>query len=102
MFCTIIIFDNFSYVLLEAEKSSLLLKSLNFTGMPEKLNHAYWLVNSELFYRDTCNLEVLSAEDLDFVKTDAKDIALYPFHTYDNNIPQHLSNGEFEALKNVI
>ena len=28
-----------------------------------------------------------------------QDIALSSFHTYNNNVPQHLSKGEFYALK---
>ena len=54
-----------------------------------------------MFYRDIRNLQVLSAEDLDFIKTKTKDIALSSFRTYNNNVPQHLSKGEFVALKNL-
>ena len=76
-----IIFSHSSYVLLEAEKS-LLLKGLNFNILPKKLNHADHLVNFELFYRKNRNLQVLSTEDLDFIKTKTKDIALCSFRTY--------------------
>ena len=78
-----IIFKCSSYVLSEVEKS-LLLTHLNFNIPPEKFNHADYLVNFELFYRDICNLQVLSAEDLDFIKTNTKDIALSSFRTYNN------------------
>ena len=54
-----------------------------------------------MFYRDIRNPQVLSAEDLDFIKTKTKDIALSTFRTYNNNVPQHLSKGEFDALKNL-
>ena len=51
-----------------------------------------------MFYRDIRNLLVLSAEDLDFIKTKTKDIALSSFRTYNDNVPRHL---EFDALKNL-
>ena len=85
-----IIFDCSSYILSEAEKS-LLRKSLNSSIPPKKINHADYLVNFELFYRDICNLQVLFTEDLYFIKTKTKDIALSSFRTYNNNVPQHLS-----------
>ena len=55
------------------------MKGLNFTILPKKLNHADDQVNFELFYRDIRNLEVLSADDLDFTKTRTKDIAVSSF-----------------------
>ena len=45
------------------------------------LNHADYLVNSELFYRNISHFEGF-------------------FCTYNNNVPRHLSKGEFETLKN--
>ena len=53
-------------------KQKILLKSLNFSILLEKLNHADRLMNFELFYRDICYLGVLFVEDLDFVKTKTK------------------------------
>ena len=52
------------------------MKGLNLTIPPKKLNHADYLVNFELFYRDIRNLEVLSAEELDFIKAKTKDIVV--------------------------
>ena len=95
-----IIFNYSSYVLSEAEKS-LLRKGLNFSILPKKLNHADYLANFELFYRNIHNLHVLSTEDLEFIKTKTKDIALSSFRTYNNNVSQHLSKGEFNVLKNL-
>ena len=80
-----VIFNYSSYVLSEVEKS-LLMKSLNFSIPPEKLNHADYLVNFELFYTDIRNLRVLSVEDLDFKKTKLKDIALSSFCTYNSTM----------------
>ena len=94
-----IIFSYSSYVSSEAEKS-LYLKDLNFTIPPKTFNYADYLVNFELCYRDICNLQVLSAEVLDFIKTKTKDIALSSFRTYNSNVPQHLSKGEFDLKTN--
>ena len=44
---------------------------------------------------------VIYAEDIDFIKTETKDIALSSFRTYNNNVPQHLSKEEFDVLKNL-
>ena len=53
----------------------------------------------ELFYRNICNLGILSNKDLDFVKT-RKEAALSSYQNYNNNVPQHLSKEEFLALQN--
>ena len=39
-------------------------------------------------------LQVLPAEDLDFIKTEVKDIALSSFPTFNKNVRQHLPIGE--------
>ena len=52
-------------------------------------------------YGDICNLEVFFAEDLDFIKKKTKVIALSSFRSYNNNVPQHLSKGKFDDLKNL-
>ena len=96
-----IIFNYNSYILSKAEKS-LLVKSFNFSIPPIKLNHAHYLANFGLFYRDLCKVQVLSAKDIDFIKTKTKDIALSSFRIYNNNVPQHLSKGEFNALNKQI
>ena len=96
-----IIFNYNSYILSKAEKS-LLVKGFNFSIPPIKLNYAHYLVNFALFYRDLCKVQVLSTENIDFIKTKTKDIALSFFHIYNNNVPQHLSKGEFNALNKQI
>ena len=78
------IFNSFSYVLSEVEKS--LQKGLNFSIPPKKLNHADYLISFELFYRDIGNLEVLSTEDLDLINTKTKDTALSSFPIYNNTV----------------
>ena len=53
-----------------------------------------------MFYRNIDNLKFLSGDNLDYIKTKIKDLALTSFCTYNANI-SHLSNEEFEALKNL-
>ena len=91
-------FSNVSFM--EAEKS-LLVKGLSFSLPPKKLSYSDYLVNFELFYRNIDNLKILSGDNLDYIKTKIKDLALTSFRNYNANIPQHLSNEEFEALKNL-
>ena len=70
---------NFSkYVLFDIEKK-LLAKGLNFCLPPKQLKCAEYLVHCDLFYRDIRNLEILSSEDLNSVKTKAKETVLPSF-----------------------
>ena len=62
-----VIFNYSSYVPSEVEKT-LLLKVLNFSILSKHRSHVDYLVNFKLFYRDICNLEIVSEEDLDFIK----------------------------------
>ena len=66
-----VIFNFSKYELFDAEKK-LLAKGLDFCPAPKQLNYVDYLVHFDLFYRNICNLEVLSNEDLDFVKTKPK------------------------------
>ena len=66
--------------------------------LPKKLNHADYLVNFELFYKDNGNLQVLSIEDLDFIKSKTKS----SLSTYNNNVSELLSKREFGELKEEI
>ena len=92
---------NFSkYVLSDIEKK-LLAKGLNFCLAPKQLKHADYLPHFELFYRDIRNLEILSNEDLDFVKTKTKETALSSFRQYNKNPQQNLSKDELAALTNL-
>ena len=71
----IVIFNFSKYVFSNIERK-LLAKGLNFCLPPKQLKYADYLVHFELFYRDIRNLEILSNEDLDFVKTKTKETAL--------------------------
>ena len=66
----------------------LALKGLSYSLPPKKLSY---LVNFELFHTHIDNLQILSRDNLDYIKTKIKYLALTSF--------LHLSNEEFEALK---
>ena len=68
---------------------------------PKQLIYSDYLINFELFYRSINNLKILSVDNLDFIKTRIKDTALTSFRNYNANVPRHLSNEEFEALKTL-
>ena len=68
---------------------------------PKQLSYSDYLINFELFYRSIDNLKILSGDKLDFIKTRIKDTSLTSFRYYNANVPQHLSNEEFEALKTL-
>ena len=95
-----LIFTFAKYELSDREKR-LLAKGLNFSLPSKYLDYADYLVTFELFYRNICNLGILSNEDLDFVKTRTKETALSSSRNYNNNVPQHLSKEEFVALQNL-
>ena len=95
-----VIFNFSKYVLCDTEKK-LLVKDLNFCLPPKQLKYADYLVYFELFYRDIRNLEILSNEDLDFVKTKTKETALSSFRQYNKKPQQNLSKEELPALTNL-
>ena len=74
---------------------SLLVTGLNFSLPPKKLNYSYYLVSFELFYRSIDDLRILSRDNLEYIKTKIKDLALTSFRKYNAKISQHLSNEEF-------
>ena len=74
---------------------------MNFCLPPKQLKYADYLVHFELFYRDIRNLEILSNEDLDFVKTKTKETALSSFKQYNKNPQQNLSKEQLTALTNL-
>ena len=90
---------NTKYVLSGCEKS-LLSTGLNFSILCKKLDYVDYLGQFELFFRDIRYLDVLSNEDLDFVKANTKEAALPSYRSYNNNVPQNLSKEEFIALQN--
>ena len=77
------------------------MKDLKFSIPPKKLNCADYLVNFELFDRSIYNLDSISNDNLDFVKTKTKDAALTSFRNYNANLPRNLSDEEFKALQSL-
>ena len=92
---------NFSKYELSDGQKGLLAKGLNFSLPPKYLDYADYLANFELFYTNIRSLGILPNEDLDFVKTRIKEVALSTYRNYNNNVPQHLSKEEFLALQNL-
>ena len=76
-----VIFNFSKYVLSDCEKSHLT-KGLNFSTPCKKLDDADYLVQFELSFRDTRNLDILSNEDLDFVKAKIKEAELSSYRSY--------------------
>ena len=95
-----VIFNFSKYVFSNIDKK-LLAKGLNFCLPPKQLKYADYLVYFELFYRDVRNLEILSNEDLDFMKRKTKETALSSFRQYNKNPQQNLSKEKLAALTNV-
>ena len=65
------------------------------------LDYVDYFVNFELFFIDIRNLDVLPNEDLDFLKAKTKEVALSSYRTYNDNVPQNVSNDEFIALQSL-
>ena len=92
---------NFSEATLNESEKALLSRGLNFSLPPKQLKYVDYLLNFELFFRDICKLEILSNKNLEFLKTKIKDVALSSLRYFNLNVPQHLSDSEFQALKNL-
>ena len=65
------------------------------------LDYVDYFVNFELFFIDIRNLDVLPNEDLDFLKAKTKEVALSSYRTYNDYVPQNVSNDEFIALQSL-
>ena len=77
------------------------MKGLKFSIPQKKLNYADYLAKFEVFYRSIYNLDSISNENLDFVKTKIKDAVLTSFRIYNANLPSNLLDEGFEALQNL-
>ena len=95
-----VIFNFSKYEQSDTEKK-LHVKGLNFCLAPKQLSYADYLVHFELFYRNIRNLEVLSNEDLDSVKTKTKEAALSSFRQYNKSPQQNLSKEELASLASL-
>ena len=96
-----VIFNFSNYVLSDCEKA-FLTEGLNFSVTCKKLAYVDYLVQFELFFRDILYLDILSNEDLDFVKAKTTEAAISSYRSYNNNVPQNLSKEGFIALKNSL
>ena len=81
---------NCSKVSLTDAKKSPLVKGLSFALPPKQLSYSDYLINFESCYRSIDNLNILSGDNFDFIKTRIKDTALTSFGNYNANVPQHL------------
>ena len=66
------------------------------------LDYVDYLGQFKLLFRDIRYLDVLSNEDLDFVKANTKETALAFYRSYNNNVPQNLSKEEFTKNTDLI
>ena len=91
------VFFDCSNISFSDTEKSLLVKGLQFSIPPKKLNFADYLHNFEIFYRIIyiCNVNNMSNENLDFVRTKINDADLTSFHNYNVN---YLLDDKFEAL----
>ena len=70
-----VIFNFFKYELYDAEKK-LLAKGLSFYLVLKQRNYVDYLVHFDLFQSSIRNLEILSEQDLDYVKIKTKETVL--------------------------
>ena len=77
----------------DAERK-LLAKGFNCFLLPEQLNYADFLVYLDLFYINIFNLEILSEEEINFVKTKTKETVLSSFRQYNKTLQLNLSKEE--------
>ena len=83
-------------------------KGLNFAFPPASLEYSEYLVDFELFFRDTLSLET-SHLDRELLKSRLKSLVFSSFKTYNSSKrPNNLMHDEFESLlklsrnKNVV
>ena len=92
---------NFSSVNLTDSDKSLLSKGLNFALPPASLEYSEYLVDFELFFRDTLSLET-SHLDRGLLKSRLKNLAFSSFKSYNSSRrPNNLPDDEFEFLLNL-
>ncbi|XP_057290203.1 uncharacterized protein LOC130612883 [Hydractinia symbiolongicarpus] len=92
-----VIFNFSKHILTDFEKS-LLVKGLNFSVPPQSLNYGDYLVNYETLFRDIRGINLLNNEDLDFVKTRIKDVALSTYRSYNDKVDKDIYNNRMEEI----
>ena len=94
------VIHNLSNYELSSIEKAVLVKGLNYSINPGKLNYGDYCINFELLFRDIKNNANLSAYNLDQVKSKLKEAALssYNEHNKSPNKYSNLSKEEFHAL----
>ena len=93
---------NFSSVTLSDSDKSLLSKGLNFALPPASLEFSEYLVDYELFFRDTLSLETFHL-DRELLKSKLKNLAFSSFRTYNSSRkPNNFTPEEFESFLKLI
>ena len=97
------VIHNFSNYTLTPKEKSLLVKGLNYSINPGKLNYGDYCAEFEQLFVDVRNHAGLSHYNLDIVRSKFKDLALSSFNEHNKN-PNKFSNlnkNEFDCLKNL-
>ena len=97
------VIHNFSSYELSSDEKAILVKGLNYSVNPGKLNYADYCAGFERLFVDIKNNASLSEYNLDVVKTQLKEAALSSFneHNKSPNRYSNLSKEEFECLKTL-
>jgi len=95
---------NFSKRNLTSAEESLLVKGLNLSVPPKKLNYGDFLLPFERLYKDLDKLvpDDKKKDSLEPVGAAIKDAAFECFHTYDPKNEQNLPAVEYDALKTLL
>ena len=89
---------NFSRLVLNTTKKSLLGKRLNLAKPPKNIDYADYILPFELLYRDVNSLEV-SNLDKKFPKSRVRDPTFLSNKNTSKTLEKSLTNVEFDALK---
>ena len=97
------IIHNLSSYTLTAVEKDLLLKGLNFTISPNKLNYSDYCLGFENLFRDIKNIKNLNHDNLQFIKSKLKETALTSFRKYNRkkHQPTNLPTDEYNSLKSL-
>ena len=97
------VIHNFSSYKLSKAEEDILVRGLNFSIIPSKLNYADYCINFEMLFRSVRVDENLNTGIRDFLKTRIKDIALSSFKEFNDSRGRdsNLSIEEHECLKNL-
>ena len=97
------VIHNFSNYSLNETEMSILVKGLNYSVNPGKLNYADYCINFELLFRSIITHGHLESPNLDAVKDRLKNIAItsYEEHNFNPDRFSNLTEEELHCLKNL-